>query len=74
MRTRDNKEETRKRATTNLLLMTDTDSSDQCTGFFLCQEALDLKERAFPLKTFNVSQNISTPRSFRKKPLASVHL
>ena len=32
------------RETTSLLLMICTDSSDQCIGFFLCQEALDLKE------------------------------
>lgn len=43
------------RETTNLLLMIYTDSSDQCTGSSLCQEALDLKERAFPLKSFNTS-------------------
>lgn len=36
-----------------------TDSSDQCTGFFLCQEALGLKEKAFSLKSFDTPWNVS---------------
>lgn len=57
------------RETTSLLLMICTDSSDQCIGFFLCQEVLDLKERVFLLKSFNTSWKVSTHTSLLGKNL-----